>query len=247
MKDRDTTLGGALRGFETTQWSQVARAQDGHHDLRRKALEELLRRYWKPVYAYIRLQWNRSNEDSKDLTQEFFAWLLESDALQQIQKERGRFRTFIRVALRNFLSNEYEAGKAVKRGGGRTIVSLQELEAAGLNLPSSAANPEAALDREWKRALLEQALDALREDYRAVDKLVSYQVFEAYYFALQAEPSHADLAAKFGLSLVDVNNILADARERFRRHVYTLVSELVTDAEGFRVEVHDLFGNWPDL
>jgi RNA polymerase sigma factor (sigma-70 family) len=238
LPEQDTSLGGSLRGFETTQWSQVVLARDGEAAERRRAFERLLERYWKPVYAYVRLQWGYGNEDSKDLTQQFFTWLLEGNALDHVRRNRGRFRIFLRVVLRNFLTDAYRSGKALQHGGDRAIVDLEEAEEA---VPA-AGSPEAAMDQEWRRALVSQGLDLLRQEYRALGKEAYYRLFEAYYFGQEPEPSHEAVAARFGISPTDVNNHLADARRRFRRNVYGLVARSVTDAEGLRLEIRDLFG-----
>ena len=99
----DTTLGGTARAFPTTQWSQVLGAQDKTQPGNRDRLDALLRAYWRPVYTYIRLGWRKSNEDSKDLTQAFFARLLQNGLIASARADSGRFRSYLKQALKNFL------------------------------------------------------------------------------------------------------------------------------------------------
>lgn len=240
--DAFTSMGGSARGFGATPWSAIQRLQEESGDSgRNEALESLLRRYWKPIYCFIRYETSESNEDAKDLTQQFLAWVLEGGRLDQVCQERGRFRAFLKVALRRFLSNEFRARRALKRGGDRTFLDIDA--EIGLDLSSSKApDPSAALDLEWKRVLLGDALELLRASLAAEDLEIRYRVFEAYYFAPDPERTHRTVAAECGVSAVDVNNWLADVRRRFRRIVNDLIAESVLDEDEQRRELEELFG-----
>ena len=235
MTNPDTSIGGRQGSFETTAWSMIQAFQSGDESDRRAAMERLIEQYWKPVYYFIRLQWRKSNADSKDLTQLFFAHLLEGGTLDQLAQERGRFRAFIRVALKNFLTNAYHADRALKRGGGRPLVSLQQFEDADRDLPDESANPADVLDREWKRALMTQGLERLRLAYDGAGKPVRYELFQRYYIESKSALTHAQLAAHFGVSEVEVNNTLADARRRLKRIVFGIVRESVTNEAEFQL------------
>lgn len=241
MVDPDTSIGGGHRRFGTTQWSQILGFQAGEGEARREALESLVRVYWKPVYYYVRLQWGRTNEDAKDLTQRFFAWMIDGDVFDRPDRDRGRFRSFLKVSLRNFMTNEAIAEQALKRGGGRTITGLEELARADLPMPAARSDPAEVMDREWKRALVARALGRLQEDYRRLGKERYFEVFHDCSFGAPGE-THEAVAARAGVTPVDVKNYLADARRRFRQVVHDLVAETVSDAEGLRDELRELFG-----
>src|SRR5256885_9151341 len=124
----DTTLGGSARSFPTTQWSQVLAAQDPTQPGYRDRLDALLRVYWKPAYAYIRVAWRKSNEDAKDLTQAFFARLLQNGRIAAVQTEGGRFRSYLKQALRNFLIDAERAAE-VRRPIER-VVAIDDFDVA---------------------------------------------------------------------------------------------------------------------
>ncbi len=130
MAHGDTSIGGPREGFHTTAWSMILAYQKGNEIDRQEAITQLIEQYWKPVYYYIRLQWGHTNEDSKDLAQQFFAHLLEAQTLTQVARSRGRFRAFLKATLKNYLTNDYWHGRALKRGGGKQVVSLQQLQEA---------------------------------------------------------------------------------------------------------------------
>jgi RNA polymerase sigma-70 factor (ECF subfamily) len=126
----------------------------------RAGFEALCGRYWKPVYAYVRLQWGYGNEDSKDLTQQFFAKLLEPDRLDALSPERGSLRGFLKVALRNFLANADRDTRARPR--------FLQLDGAHEQIADEAAlSPEEAFDRAWAKDVLKEAVDHLRREQRA--------------------------------------------------------------------------------
>src|SRR6267378_224710 len=138
--------------FQTTHWSVVLAA--GQRDLPRRAaaLEKLCRAYWYPLYAYVR-QRGQGPEDAQDLTQEFLARLLEKNWLADIDPHRGRFRSFLLMALNRFLINEYDRGQAAKRGGGKTLLSLDQAQAENRYLRDRATydTPEKNFDRRWSK------------------------------------------------------------------------------------------------
>ncbi len=130
MRDTWTTIGGDETRFGATRWSLVLRAREGVAN-GRESLEDLVRIYWKPVYAHVRRHWGKTNEDSKDLTQAFFADLLTRPFLARVTPEAGSFRTFLRRCLENFLRNRHDADRALKRGGGTDLLPLQEEAVSG--------------------------------------------------------------------------------------------------------------------
>ncbi|HEV3029765.1 MAG TPA: sigma-70 family RNA polymerase sigma factor, partial [Planctomycetota bacterium] len=144
MPDDDTGIGGARRAFQSTLWTVVLAAKDLSAPDRRQALQTLIQTYWKPVYLFIRRRGN-DREVSKDLAQGFFTALLERNFLQYVQRDRGKFRTFLLTALEHFMADERDRAQALKRGGGRASLSL-DFASAETEISRDPAAPD-SLDR----------------------------------------------------------------------------------------------------
>src|ERR1051325_11532211 len=129
MKELDTSLGGSGRDFSKTVFEMVQKARSGPPAARQEALNDLFGRYWKPAYHYLRVAWAKSNEDSKDLVQAFFLWLVDGDALSRYDPGRAAFRTYLKSLLRHFVQNHDEALSRLKRGGGVKVLKLDDLDA----------------------------------------------------------------------------------------------------------------------
>jgi RNA polymerase sigma factor (sigma-70 family) len=155
--------------FPTTQWSLVLNAGAEGDRAVRSALETLCRQYWYPIYNFVRRQ-GRSHHESEDFTQQFFAHLLTTNAVEAARPERGRFRTFLLSALRNFLTDEWRRARTAKRGGGYVIASL-ELERTERRFAEEPVDqsltPDQAFERAWAAELLGRAMARLREDYES--------------------------------------------------------------------------------
>jgi RNA polymerase sigma factor (sigma-70 family) len=200
----DTQLGGRERGFPATSQALLARVRTGDFD-------SLCARYWKPVYRFIRLGWSKSNEDAKDLTQAFFLWLLEGEALSKYDPSRGSFRRYFKVLLSSFIGHEYEALQRLKRGGGRIFVPFD-----GLEVPTD--DPNRAFDRAWAADLLNAAVERARRRLVDEGKERHFEVYRAYEMG-PANATYAEVAARFGLREGDVRNYLFEVRERIRAEV----------------------------
>src|SRR6266446_3110743 len=165
MTTQDQNLDGTTsdgRWFQTTHWSVVLLAGGVDSSEATAALGKLCQAYWYPLYTFIRRS-GHGPEESKDLTQEFFARLLEKNYLQGIEPEKGKFRSFLLVALKRFLANEWDRANRLKRGGGREIVSLdaEETENRYLTEPADGMSPEKIFERRWAMTLLDQVMAAL--------------------------------------------------------------------------------------
>lgn len=230
MRPNDTTLGGAGRSFPTTQWSQILAAQDPSQPGYRDRLDTLLRAYWKPAYAYIRVAWRKSNEDAKDLTQAFFARLLQNGRMAAVRSEGGRFRSYLKQALKNFLIDADRAAEVRRPIEG---VFAWEDDPAALEAwgpPSPDATPESVFDREWLSCLLDQSLGRLEEELKREGKEPYFQVFRTYLLEPGAAgeetvstrsgtfvlPTYASVGRRWGLSETDVRNYLSQCRTRLR-------------------------------
>jgi RNA polymerase sigma-70 factor (ECF subfamily) len=216
-------------GFASTHWSVVLAAAQSDPQRAAAALEQLCRTYWRPLYAFVRRH-NHSPAEAEDLTQAFFARFLQENRVARADPNRGRFRSFLLVSLKNFLANESAKAHAAKRGGGQAIISLDGREAEEQALAEIAQGlpPDQAYEKRWATTLLDTVLARLRADYVAVGKT---PVFEALKDHLWGERSvtHAELGAQLGLSdgasRVAVHRLRARYRELLRLEVASTVEK----------------------
>lgn len=242
MRDKDTEIGGRGHDFTATAWSVILHRPDASPEERRRQMERLAHRYWKPIYSFIRARWRRTSEESKDLTQKFFLWMLETDFISKVEAGRGRFRNFVKTALERFVMGEYDAQSRQKRGGHVRRINIDFLVHGEDGLPSPEGDPEAVLTDEWRRALLSEALTRLRAASPDEGKTSPVSLFEEYYLVPQPRPTYEELAARHGLKTADVAAALAHARSKYRAILEELVSDGVTGFAELREEFRDLFG-----
>ena len=201
--------------------------------------------YWKPVYKYIRRRWGVTTEDAQDLTQEFFARLLEKDLLDAYDPDKGRLRTFLRTCVDRLYWNQSRDAQRLKRSGGSSPLPLDfeeaERELAKVAVPESI---EDYFEKEWVRSLFSLALQRLRRQCESGGKAIHFALFERYDLAEEdaARPSYAQLAREFGLAITDVTNYLAFARREFRRSALDQLREMTANEEEFRREAQALLG-----
>lgn len=223
----ETSIGGGAREFPNTRWTVIASSRSGV-EARSRALEELLATYWKPLYFFVRRK-GLSIEDSKDVIQDFFAHLLDREFLDRLDPAKGRFRSYLRGAMDNFLVNRHEQRSAKKRGGGKKIVSL-EVEVDESSVPGT-ASPEAAFDREWALAVMERAMGRLRAEFDGGERKGPFELVKRF-FDFAAEPPSYDAAAREnGMSVSSLKAFLHRARVRFREIVKEEVRDTVSDGE----------------
>jgi len=229
-------------GFRPTLWTVVLRAKDPAAPDRREALERLFQTYWKPVYFLIRR--TRDAEAAQDIAQGFFTAFLEKDFLKSVEREKGKFRTFLCVALRHYMADEYDRAGALKRGGGRTLLSLDfaRAETEISRVPAAKDDPDKFFQRQWALEVIKRALQALRSEFQASDRLAEFEAISLYLSAGGKDaPSHADLAARLSLSETDVNNRVHRLRQRYRELILEEVRAYSESEEDARQEVRDLF------
>jgi RNA polymerase sigma factor (sigma-70 family) len=228
--------------FPATRVSLLAGIASDRANERQRALERIVQAYWKPVYKYARLQWQRSHEDAKDLTQGFFAAATEKAYLAAFDPEKGRFRTFLRVCVDRYVGKTASAGKAAKRGGTALVLDFESAEhelagAGGID------DVERWFEREWARSIFDGAIVALRS--RADEPLAKTRlaVFERYDLVDPGKrPSYAELAQQLGIKPTDVTNHLAAVRRELRVLVLATLRELTASDEEFRSEARALLG-----
>jgi RNA polymerase sigma factor (sigma-70 family) len=216
--------------FPTTIWSAVRRGGarfTGQEGERAAALAELARRYQGPAEAYLRAALRVSAPDAHELFQEFFAWMLAGDFLAKADPERGRFRAFLKVALRHFATDELRKLAAEKRGGGRTST----LDAAGMPEPADARErgPDALLDDAWRAQLVDEAFARCERELATSCRGAQFAVFRDFYLAGGPELDYRALAERHGITTTDVSNWLQRAKARFREHLRALVLDTVAN------------------
>lgn len=221
------------REFTTTHWSVVLRAGESASVQADQALESLCRAYWYPLYAYVRRQ-GRSADDAQDLTQDFFARLLEKKYLRLADPERGRFRTFLLSSLKNFMVTEWQKSCAQKRGGAHVVISWEEGNAEGRYLaePIDGLTPERIYEKRWAVTLLEQVMVQLRDKYAVDGKETLFDALKPYVWGETMLDGYDATAARLGMSEGALRVAMHRLRELFREHLRAEVARTVeTPAE----------------
>ena len=214
--DRTTHRGAA---FTTTHWSIVLAAQ-GSTPAAQAALEKLCRTYWRPIYGFTRRQ-GIEPEEAKDLTQGFFALLLERRDFDAVRKEKGRLRSYLLTSLKHFLMNTRDRAMAVKRGAGQRLIPLQDLrerERVGFE-PTETLAADQIYERRWALSVLDQTLARLGDEYRAAGP-ASAGLFDQLQKSLTDEPDRAtpaDTARKFAMTESAVRQASYRMRQRYRQ------------------------------
>jgi RNA polymerase sigma factor (sigma-70 family) len=242
----DTGIGGVRQQFPSTHWSLIEGTRSPHAEERRRALDTLISAYWKPVYKYIRLHWNKDNEPAKDLTQEFFARLVEKELLHRFDPDRARLRTYLRVCVDGLVMNEDKAAQRVKRGGDVTLLPLDFESAEGELLQlqvAAASNPEELFSREFARSLFGLALERLRRELEEKGKSLHFELLQLYDIEEGGKRlTYDEVARRFRIKPTDVTNYLAYARREFRRVVLDELRTMTATEDEFRREAQTLLG-----
>ncbi len=227
-------------GFPDTHWS-LFRSPQASEEQRRNAIERLARLYWQPVYAYIRARWRRTSEDALDLTQEFFLRLLDGRLIGDADPTRGRFRAFLKASLDHFVINQARADGALARGGDSRRLSLgSDLRPDQLDVPNDEP-PEEALDRHWRRAVLDQAIALLDSRYAASNRAHYIALFRRYDLATGPRPTREELAAEFQLTHIDVDTCVRRVRQDLVAAVREVLASTVDNDAALEDEVGDFF------
>jgi RNA polymerase sigma-70 factor (ECF subfamily) len=235
LTDPPAGLADAAR-FRTTQWSLVIRAVDASDASSHQALERLCQGYWPAVHAFIARR-GHSPEDAKDLTQGFFARLLEKDWLRAADATKGRFRTFLLTAVTRFLANERERAEALKRGGGQTFLSLDAENLHGDWTPELADRdtPEAAFERRWAETLLGRVMQRLQAEFDGGGRAGRFEALKCFLTDDRGETSYAAVAERLGMSESAVRSGIHRLRQRYGELVRAEIAETMdspADVEG---------------
>jgi len=221
--------------FATTHWSVVLTAQ-GESPAAHEALEKLCRTYWRPIFAFLRRQGIRP-EEAEDLTQGFFAQLLERKSLNAVRKEKGRLRSYLLGALKYFLADEQRRAMAIKRGKGQRLIPLEELR-AGERIemePADPVTPEMIYERQWASTLLERVLSRLKDEYRAAGNATLFDSLKQLLPDEPGSPSQAEIAAHLGMT----ENAVRQAFHRFRQRYQSLLREEIAHTVATPGDIED--------
>lgn len=222
--------------FSTTHWSLIKTAQDANSPENRAALEQLCASYWQPLYSFVRSRVEDS-EKAADLTQGFFAHLLEKRILETVSNERGSFRSFLLVCIRNLMNNEYDRQNALKRGGNRGHVSFDVAEAESRFAAfSKEPSPETMFEKQWAWSLLKKVHERLDEtsSRRRPDL---HQALKSFLTLDMDSSSYDRLQVEFGISRVGARVAVHRLRESFRKILREEVAATLGENEGVEEEI----------
>jgi RNA polymerase sigma-70 factor (ECF subfamily) len=229
------------RLFATTHWSLIVAAVESEPALRAEALAKLCQSYWYPLYAFVR-RTGRSPPDAQDLTQAFFARLLEKNYLDAAQPGRGKFRWFLIASFRHFLANEWDRATAQKRGGGRPPISLDELAAEDRYSRELAheLSPDKIYERSWALTLLEQARTRLRAEFVAMAKTERFDLLEQFLPGEDSELTYAEAGRLIGLTEGAVKSEVHRLKRHYRELLRTEVAHTVATPAEIDEEIRHL-------
>ena len=228
--------------FATTRWTVVLSAGDSSSPHAATALESLCRAYWYPLYAYVRRR-GHSPADAQDLTQEFFAQLLEHDWIARADRHKGRFRSFLLMAMNRFLANEWDRAKTLKRGGRVRVVplALETAETRYAHEPADTCTPEQVFEKQWALALLESVLSRLREEYAKDGKAVLFDTLKSCLVGSRETQPYAAVAAELHMTEGAVKVAVCRLRERYRERLKEEIAHTVASPAEVEEELRHLF------
>ena len=233
---------GRNSAFAATHWSIVLAAARSDTPRARDALSKLCQTYWYPLYGYVRGR-GHSREDAQDLTQEFFARLLEKNWVGRADRDKGRFRSFLLTAMKRFLADEWDKARAQKRGGGVPLLSLQfdAAETRWCHEPADEATPEQSFERRWVLTLLDDVLQRLRTDYEQEGNTALFAELNPCLVGERTALPYAELAGKLALSESAVKSAVHRLRRRYRKLLRDEIAQTVADPGEVDEELRHLF------
>jgi RNA polymerase sigma factor (sigma-70 family) len=233
-----------MSGFPTTAWTVVSRARSGVDSEAREALAFLCAAYWLPLYSFAR-RLGHASDDALDLTQGYFALLLEKDYLADVRLREGRFRAFLLTSFRHFLSKERDRARALKRGGGRVLLSIDAQEAEGRHLdePLETLDPEALFERRWALTILERAMTRLRHEYSAAGRRVEFEQLEPYLTGVEPKVPYQRAAERLGTTEGAIKKMVHRLRRQYGLLLREEIAATVTDPEEIDAELRHLLAS----
>jgi RNA polymerase sigma-70 factor (ECF subfamily) len=224
--------------FQTTHWSLVVAAAEQGNETAKLALADLCQAYWYPLYAFLRRR-GESVDDSADLTQAFFATLLEKGYLADADPQRGRFRSFLLTAISRFASKEHDRAAAQKRGGGTTTLSLdfQDGERRYQREPADNWTPERVFERRWALTLLDRTLSRLRQDHEAAGKLTFFEAFKGFLTADCFPGPLRQIGEQLGITEGAAKVAVHRLRQKYRELLRAEIAQTLDAAEDVENEL----------
>jgi DNA-directed RNA polymerase specialized sigma24 family protein len=226
--------------FHTTHWSVVLAARDGKASQAQEALNSLCCTYWRPIYTYVRRA-GFSPVDAQDITQAFFAQFLEKEYLQRLKHNQGRFRSFLLLFVKRFVSDERDKARAEKRGGGQHFISWDDCAVEEQRLPAlDRLDAARAFDRRWATTLLERAQARLREEFVANGKAALFEFLQPFQSAEEPKPTYAEVAAQLAIPENTLKSLVHRLRLRYRQLLREEVAQTVSEPGLVDEEIHYL-------
>jgi RNA polymerase sigma factor (sigma-70 family) len=243
VKDDQSSLTGNVNRFQTTQWSVVLVSAQSQAPGCKEALADLCKLYWYPLYAFIRHR-GYSPEDAQDMVQGFFLHLLEHKTLSRVDRSKGKFRSFLLASLQNYLSNEADRARCLKRGGKAELVYIDIEEAEdryGLE-PVEEMTSEKIFDARWAMALLGQAMNRLGREYIAQGKESTFRALRAFLDPINTKrpPSYEEVAGQLGVSIGSLKTQIHRLRKQYTATVREEIGRAVSDPADVDMETHRL-------
>ncbi|QDV47460.1 RNA polymerase sigma factor RpoE [Stieleria neptunia] len=241
MQEDSLTTPHHQSAFQSTHWSVVLRAGvDGGEDAR-SALGELCQTYWYPIYAFVRRRGN-DHHDAVDLTQGFFTQLMEKQSLHHADPQNGRFRAFLLASVKNFMTNDWRARGAVRRGGNTTTVSVDN-DAFRQQYQQQLADdctPEMLFERSWIDTLLRSGIERLRREYAQAGKSVLFEAIHPHLVASSEKVPQADIADQLEMTKAAVAMSIHRLRQRYAHVIREAIASTVADPEDIEDELSRL-------
>ncbi len=227
--------------FVSTRWSVVLSAGDLTSPHAATALEALCRAYWYPLYAYVRRR-GHSPADAEDLTQEFFAHLLAHNWVARADPHKGRFRSFLLMAMSRFLANEWDKAHTLKRGAQIRLVPLQldDAEPRYAQEPADTSTPEQAFEKQWALATLDEVLQHLRAEFERAGKAVLFAALKPCLIGSRETQPYAALASELGMTEGAVKAAVSRLRERYRERLKEAIAHTVASPSDVDAELRHL-------
>jgi RNA polymerase sigma factor (sigma-70 family) len=231
----DQSTGGRGVAFTTTHWSVVLEAQ-GESPAAREALEKLCRTYWRPVYSFIKRE-GVGPEEAEDLTQGFFALLLQRRDFDSVRKEKGRLRSYLLKSLKHFLVSEHRRAVTAKRGKGQQLVPLDELSDAERRdmEPADNLTAERVYERGWALTLMGQVLRRLKDEYDAAGNTELFNSLKQLLADEGDAPSRPEIASRLGMT----DNAVRQALHRLRQRYQLLLREEISHTVAVASDIED--------
>ena len=241
IPNADDSSTGDAGAFKTTHWSVVMTAARQSSPGAEVAVASLCQTYWYPLYAFSRRR-GHSHHEAEDLTQEFFARLLDKNFLKAITVEGGKFRSYLLTLLKHFLANEWNREHAQKRGGGKTLLSIDDKTAETRYAcePSANSTPETLFERRWALTLLDEVMDRLRHDYTASGKIRLFAALQGHLSGAEKLVPYAELGADLGMSEGAVKTAVSRLRKRYGELLRAEIADTVSGPEEVEEEIRNL-------